>query len=256
MKDAIYQLKKNKKLADLHIHSNISDGIMTPDQIVEMAVKEGYLDAIAITDHEVIAGSIEARDYAKSKGYNIDVIIGTELTTTVGHLIILFIEQDIPSGKSLKWTLKEVHNQGGIAIIPHPLYRWTKSIKRKDIYKIIDEDEDEVYFDGFEVYNASLKNNPFTKANNIAHKIFYNETIPLGSAISSTDSHFNRVGLGITLYNDNLYYDIKSKSTETYYLDEKENITLKDFFYNQYLSLILESKRKVQRYIERELKSK
>lgn len=40
--------------ADLHIHSTISDGSDTIEQITEMAKKQG-LDAIAITDHDTMA---------------------------------------------------------------------------------------------------------------------------------------------------------------------------------------------------------
>ena len=48
------------KYCDLHIHSNISDGSLTPEEIVEIAVKKG-LSAISITDHD----SVDAIDIAK-----------------------------------------------------------------------------------------------------------------------------------------------------------------------------------------------
>jgi hypothetical protein len=44
---------------DLHIHSTASDGTLSPPQLVAMAVELG-LGAIAITDHDSIAGSREA----------------------------------------------------------------------------------------------------------------------------------------------------------------------------------------------------
>ena len=43
------------KYCDLHIHSNVSDGILTPEEIVELALKKG-LAAISITDHDSIDG--------------------------------------------------------------------------------------------------------------------------------------------------------------------------------------------------------
>lgn len=43
------------KYCDLHIHSNISDGILTPEEIVELALKKG-LAAISITDHDSVDG--------------------------------------------------------------------------------------------------------------------------------------------------------------------------------------------------------
>ena len=64
--------------ADLHIHSNFSDGIDTPGEIVKQAAAAG-LKTIALTDHDTLAG-IEAaeREGLRSK---VEVIPGIELTT-------------------------------------------------------------------------------------------------------------------------------------------------------------------------------
>lgn len=43
---------------DLHIHTNCSDGSLSPEQIVERACGAG-LDAIAVTDHDN-ANGVEA----------------------------------------------------------------------------------------------------------------------------------------------------------------------------------------------------
>ena len=44
---------------DLHVHSTASDGTLTPSEILALAVTSG-LKAIAITDHDSLAGSISA----------------------------------------------------------------------------------------------------------------------------------------------------------------------------------------------------
>ena len=46
---------------DLHIHSTASDGTLTPQEIIFQAIKLG-LKAIAITDHDTLAGSKQALD--------------------------------------------------------------------------------------------------------------------------------------------------------------------------------------------------
>jgi predicted metal-dependent phosphoesterase TrpH len=46
--------------ADLHVHSNASDGTDPPAQVVRNAAAAG-LDAIALTDHDTVAGHAEAR---------------------------------------------------------------------------------------------------------------------------------------------------------------------------------------------------
>ena len=58
------------------MHSTASDGKLEPEELVDWAI-ENELSAIAITDHEVVEGSREAMDYAKSK--NIEVISGIEI---------------------------------------------------------------------------------------------------------------------------------------------------------------------------------
>ena len=42
------------KYADLHIHSNYSDGIKSPEEIINLAIEEG-IKYISITDHDSIA---------------------------------------------------------------------------------------------------------------------------------------------------------------------------------------------------------
>ncbi len=44
--------------ADLHIHSWVSDGTLSPAEILDIAAAEG-LDAIAITDHDLLEGARE-----------------------------------------------------------------------------------------------------------------------------------------------------------------------------------------------------
>ena len=64
------------KYADLHIHSNYSDGIKSPEEIINLAIEEG-IKYISITDHD----SIAAQYITKNKYLNIDIIPGIELST-------------------------------------------------------------------------------------------------------------------------------------------------------------------------------
>ncbi len=62
---------------DLHAHTTCSDGTMTPAELVTHAREVG-LAALAITDHDTIAGWIEASDAARALG--IEAILGCEIT--------------------------------------------------------------------------------------------------------------------------------------------------------------------------------
>ncbi len=85
------------KTVDLHVHSNRSDGSMTPAQLVDLALEKG-LSAFALTDHDTTDGLEEAIRYAADK--EIEVIPGIEFSTEYRgrdiHMLGLAIEYDAP----------------------------------------------------------------------------------------------------------------------------------------------------------------
>lgn len=64
-------------MIDLHIHSNYSDGTYAPEEILDIA-NLLKLSQIAITDHNTIAGSLEALKYTDN--YSFDFLIGIEIS--------------------------------------------------------------------------------------------------------------------------------------------------------------------------------
>jgi predicted metal-dependent phosphoesterase TrpH len=83
--------------ADLHMHTTHSDGTNTPREILELAKSAG-ISEIAITDHDTITGSIEAKTYIND--YNIRLIPGIELTTMLNgafaHVLGYYIDFENP----------------------------------------------------------------------------------------------------------------------------------------------------------------
>lgn len=65
------------KIIDLHMHSTFTDGSYTPIELVNLA-KEAGLSAMAITDHDNMAGYIEAKEYAVKMG--IEILTGIEMS--------------------------------------------------------------------------------------------------------------------------------------------------------------------------------
>lgn len=70
-----------EKIIDLHIHTNCSDGALTPFEVIDAASTLG-LNTISITDHDTIqAYTDELINYAKDK--NIKLIPGVEISTKI-----------------------------------------------------------------------------------------------------------------------------------------------------------------------------
>ena len=64
--------------ANLHTHSNHSDGGYTPKQLVEAAKREGY-GALALTDHDTVSGCADVRAECEKNG--LEFMLGVELNT-------------------------------------------------------------------------------------------------------------------------------------------------------------------------------
>jgi 3',5'-nucleoside bisphosphate phosphatase len=81
------------KYADLHIHSNCSDGTLSPRDVVA-AAHQAHLSVIAVADHDSVAGIPEALEAAKA--YSLEVIPALELTAEVGgaeiHILGFYID--------------------------------------------------------------------------------------------------------------------------------------------------------------------
>jgi predicted metal-dependent phosphoesterase TrpH len=93
---------------DLHIHSTMSDGTMSPTEIVDLAYKKG-LSCIALTDHDTVAGNQEAQQRGDVIG--LEVISGMELSVSFEefnvHLLGYLIDSENVSLLRSLHTLQE-----------------------------------------------------------------------------------------------------------------------------------------------------
>jgi predicted metal-dependent phosphoesterase TrpH len=82
-----------KKIIDLHVHSNASDGSYAPAEVVRQA-KAGGLAAMALTDHDTVDGLPEA--VAAGETYGVEVIPGVEISAQFPggtmHIVGLFVD--------------------------------------------------------------------------------------------------------------------------------------------------------------------
>ncbi|MCW3138527.1 MAG: PHP domain-containing protein [Methanophagales archaeon] len=162
---------------DLHIHSKYSfDSILEPKKIIKVAKKRG-LDGVAITDHNTIKGSLEAKKINEDEDFL--VIVGSEISTEAGDIIGLFLSEEIKSRNSIE-VIEEIKEQGGIVVLPHP-YRGHK-LNEELIEKI----------DAIEVFNARSSKIENERSVKLAER--YDKPVIAGS-----DAHFSsEIGLGIS----------------------------------------------------------
>lgn len=97
------------KRIDLHIHTSISDGVLTPMEVIDEAVKNG-VSVISIADHDTIdAYTDELFEYAKTK--NIKLIPAVEISTKTkkSGIHVLGYNFDLEDAK-FKEKLKQIRN--------------------------------------------------------------------------------------------------------------------------------------------------
>ena len=142
--------------ADIHIHSTADDGLATPAQLVVHAEEATDLDAIAITDHDAIAGALEAREVAARRGSRIRVYVGMEITTRQGHLLALGLEKPVRMLQDIETTIALVHEQGGLCVLPHPLAWFSMGARRATVDRLVNNNGNGAYLDGLEVFTPSF----------------------------------------------------------------------------------------------------
>ncbi len=136
-------------IADLHMHTSWShDCSIDASELVDHAEAEG-LGAIAVTDHNVFGGALEAADYAQER--ELIVIPGEEVKTDEqGEVIGLFLSREIPRGLTFAETIEAIRAQDGIVYVPHPFDRMHAIPDPRTLHRHLAD------IDVLEVYNARL----------------------------------------------------------------------------------------------------
>lgn len=191
--------------ADLHMHSTYSDGCATIEEILAYVQQETDLDVIALTDHDTIDGALRARDLWARSAYRFDFVVGEEVTTKEGHLLALFIEKHVQPGLSMERSIDLIHEQGGLAIIAHPLHRFFRHSCQRNVMDRIHASRD-VWFDGAETWNASFCG---IYANYVA--MAANRTVYGLPELGNSDAHMLRaIGSGMTWFEGKNAQDIRA----------------------------------------------
>jgi predicted metal-dependent phosphoesterase TrpH len=116
--------------------------------LLDHAEDEG-LGAIAVTDHNVFGGALEAAELAEDR--DLIVIPGEEVKTDgQGEVIGLFLEEEIPRGMSFADTIAAIREQEGLVYLPHPFDRMHAIPDPATLHRHLAD------IDVLEVYNARL----------------------------------------------------------------------------------------------------
>ena len=178
--------------ADLHTHTNASDGWPSPAELVDHAIRRGGIQLIAVTDHDTIEGALRAADYASRRSSRLHVIVGEEVSSRDGHIVGLFLEKRIRPGMSAAATVHAIHEQGGLAIAVHPFWRTQRRVRGGFVHGV-GWLAAELDFDAIEVENATPG---FYVFNQMAHRL----SVGLGRAeTGGSDAHIvDAVGRAFT----------------------------------------------------------
>ncbi len=141
-------------VVDLHMHTDWSHDCSTPVTDLLDHAEEIGLGGIAITDHNVFGGALEAVELARDR--ELIVIPGEEVKTDgQGEVIGLFLEEEIPRGMSFGDTIEAIREQGGLVYLPHPFDRLHAIPDPSTLHRHLAE------IDIFEVFNARLLRDSF-----------------------------------------------------------------------------------------------
>lgn len=110
------------KKADFHIHTNYSDGVYKPEEIVDMAIEAG-LEAIALTDHDNILSYNVAEKYLEEKNLKdkLEIIQGVEINTLYKnyevHILGYFMNPNDSAFQNLLKTQQQARLNQAIEIL-------------------------------------------------------------------------------------------------------------------------------------------
>jgi len=141
--------------ADPHVHTLASDGVGSVEEILDHVERQTDLDVIGISDHERIDAGLAARSLARERGSRVEVIVAEEITTRGGHLLALFLEERIRPLQSLRATIAEVHEQGGLAIAAHPLAPYPICASGRAIRRLQADSDARFHLDALEAFNPT-----------------------------------------------------------------------------------------------------
>jgi len=101
---------------DLHVHTESHGKTYISADQLQQSLKHNGIDGIAVTNFFDISHAV----WLKKKLQEFIVIIGQEIWTNDGHVIGLGLKERIADFQDAADTIGLIHDQGGLAVAPHP----------------------------------------------------------------------------------------------------------------------------------------
>jgi hypothetical protein len=105
---------------DLHVHTVGSHDGHTKREDLPAIIRTRNLNGVAITEHN----NLDPPNLQESL-----ILPGVEISSLDGHIIALGIHENVPRGLPADETIQRIHDQNGVAIIPHPYDPVCKCVK-------------------------------------------------------------------------------------------------------------------------------
>jgi len=186
-------------IAELHVHSNHSDGRDSVRKLLERAVELG-IEVISITDHDTVSGSLEAMEIVEEESLPLEVVPGVEVTTDKGHLLVYGVTNDFDRGMPFEEAVEVARKSGGVCYVAHPFQIERKGVVSFDAIKMAD---------GVEAFNSKYVLGIF---NYLSSKIAKKFNKPV---IAGSDAHSAKaLGYGLTVLKSDPLKALKEGLTE------------------------------------------
>ncbi|RLI97705.1 MAG: hypothetical protein DRO99_02650 [Candidatus Aenigmatarchaeota archaeon] len=192
--------------ADFHVHTAMSgDSDISCHDIIREA-RLNYLDVVGVVDHNTTRGAIETRELASREMPGLLILVGQEVKTESGEIMVFGIEKDLPPDRPLLDTCKAAKKLGGFIVAPHPF-----DFTRHGIGGRISEIRG--YLDAVEVLNSK---SIWKRFNEKAKEFAFENRLPM---VGGSDAHFPQyIGMCYTLvgsrpYEDEIYSAIRDGRT-------------------------------------------
>ncbi|KAJ1823549.1 hypothetical protein LPJ56_002963 [Coemansia sp. RSA 2599] len=152
-------------LLDGHAHTTVSDGRLSPEQLVDYSIAQGC-NAVIVTDHNTVRGGLRAEQYAKTRYPGEFVVIpGMEYSNCRIHMNFININatvkvgnREFPSDEDMQLAINRVHELGGLVIVNH--IPWSnRTLERLGTPRLLNHPSIESLIrwgvDGFEIINQA-----------------------------------------------------------------------------------------------------